>query len=186
LVPLEDHDEAEIKRRVKKLLDDLRSKADPDDLVLRPHDVVVTVDSRIAGRLEGEALRLHSLAFGESMAKLADLRSLRLLSAVREEEKIAVLDDPGNLLAHRLDMGKTFRFRVTGAAAGTVYGTDHYTIDSQLAAAAVHAGVVAAGKPGIVTVKLAEKAGYAASVRNGVSSNAYAPQYPGFSFVKGR
>src|SRR5262249_31074425 len=61
-----------------------------------------------------------------------------------------VLPDPGNMTAHRQDLGKTFYFRVTGttgagsafseADVAAVWGTDVYTHDSSIAVAAVHAG----------------------------------------------
>lgn len=84
--------------------------------------------------------------------------------------------NPGNLssLAHRI--GQTFYFDVTGSQQGTVWGTDTYTADSALAAAAVHAGVLKVGQRGMVRVtivKSPEK--HEGSQRNGITTSDYGP-----------
>jgi len=68
--------------------------------------------------------------------------------------------------------GTTYYFRVTGAADGMLWGTDVYTGDSALAAAAVHAGAVKAGETAVVRVTVtAPLTQYQGSVRNGVTSH---------------
>lgn len=68
--------------------------------------------------------------------------------------------------------GTTFYFRVTGASEGSVWGTDVYTGDSALPAAAVHAGAVKAGETTVVRVTVMPPlAQYHGSVRNGVTSH---------------
>ena len=68
--------------------------------------------------------------------------------------------------------GTTYYFRVTGATDGSVWGTDIYTGDSALAAAAVHAGAVKAGETTLVRVTvMTPPAQYQGSVRNGVASH---------------
>ena len=68
--------------------------------------------------------------------------------------------------------GTTFYFRVTGALAGSIWGTDIYTADSNLAAAAVHAGVVTPGETAVVRVTVMPPlAHYQGSTRHGVSSH---------------
>jgi hypothetical protein len=85
-----------------------------------------------------------------------------------------VLADPGTLTEHRADTGKTFYFEVTGSDTGPVWGTDTYTDDSLLATAAVHAGVLAVGKKGIVKVTmLPGQASYTGSTRNGITTQGY-------------
>ena len=49
-------------------------------------------------------------------------------------------------------VGATYYFRVTGEAAGPLWGTDVYTGDSAIAVAAVHAGLVKAGESAIVKI----------------------------------
>ncbi len=84
------------------------------------------------------------------------------------------LPDPGNLTEYRDNAGETFRFQVTGNADQSVWGTDVYTDDSSLAAAAVHAGVLEDGEDGVVTVTiLPGEDSYTGSDRNGVISMDY-------------
>ena len=68
--------------------------------------------------------------------------------------------------------GTTYYFRVTGAADGSLWGTDVYTGDSALATAAVHAGAVKAGETAVVRVTVMPPlTQYQGSVRNGVTSH---------------
>ena len=68
-------------------------------------------------------------------------------------------------------VGATYYFRVTGEAAGSLWGTDVYTGDSALAAAAVHAGLVKVGETAVVKVIVEQpRTKYQGSVRNGVTS----------------
>lgn len=69
-------------------------------------------------------------------------------------------------------VGASYYFRVRGAAEGSLWGTDTYTGDSSLAAAAVHAGLVTADETAIVKVTVvAPLPQYQGSVRNGVVSH---------------
>jgi hypothetical protein len=68
--------------------------------------------------------------------------------------------------------GSTYYFRVTGGTAGTVWGTDVYTGDSTLAAAAVHAGALKPGETAVVRVRVMPPlTQYQGSIRNGVTSH---------------
>jgi formylglycine-generating enzyme required for sulfatase activity len=80
--------------------------------------------------------------------------------------------DPGRLTGFRGAIGKTIAFNVTGAAnGGGVWGSNPYTADSQLARAAVHAGVLRPGESGIVRVTvLPGQQTYDSVLRNGVMS----------------
>jgi LCCL domain len=79
--------------------------------------------------------------------------------------------DPGTLSSYRGSPGQVLYFEVVGAAGGPVWGTDVYTDDSQLATAAVHAGVLKPGQKGVVKVTmLGGQNGYPGSTRHGVSS----------------
>jgi hypothetical protein len=78
---------------------------------------------------------------------------------------------PGTLTGYRGQVGRTMLFEVTGSDRGSVWGTDVYTDDSALAAAAVHAGALAVGQKGIVRVTiLPGQNRYAGSARHGVAS----------------
>jgi hypothetical protein len=70
--------------------------------------------------------------------------------------------------------GAVLYLRVTGTTSGRLWGTGVYTIDSAPAAAAVHAGVVAAGQTAVVKITLLPgRSSYEGSARNGVASSSY-------------
>ncbi len=69
-------------------------------------------------------------------------------------------------------VGSTFLFQITGQVNANLWGTDQYTHDSSLGAAAVHAGALQAGQSGYVFMNV--KKGipfYLGSSRNGVTSS---------------
>ena len=85
-----------------------------------------------------------------------------------------VMPDPGTLGKYRSNVGSIYYFRVTGQDSGNIYGTDVYTDDSQLATAAVHAGVLARGQQGVVKVTiLPGQPRYQGSFRNGINSHSW-------------
>lgn len=182
------HKDKEIARRAEELLERLRQAVPEAELQVRKHDVVHTPDSKFIGRLEGTTLKAVTLPFGEVTVKLADVRSLRSLTAPAEDEGLAAAaDDPGTLMRQQQEIGKTFRFRVTGAGlpglgwgGGSLWGSDVYTTDSTLALAAVHAGVLKPGQTGVVKVKIvASPPSFEGSTRNGISSSPYPVAYSG-------
>lgn len=73
-------------------------------------------------------------------------------------------------------VGAVYYFRVTGDANGQVWGTDVYTGDSALAAAAVHAGLVQPGAAAILRVTVEQPLKqYQGSTRHGVTSHDFGP-----------
>jgi hypothetical protein len=180
LVAAAGHKDAELARRAKDLLEKVREAAADEPPLPRKHDIVYTADSKIAGRIETDVWRVQSNALGELRLRLGEMRELRAAGAGdAEPEPAAALPDPGNLTGMQAQVGKRFVFRVTGVAGGSVWGTDVYTADSNLAAAAVHAGVLRAGQSGLVRVKVVPPpASFTGSARNGVTSQDY-PTYPG-------
>ncbi len=90
--------------------------------------------------------------------------------------EVTAMPDPGNLVEYRGEDGEELFFMVTGDDMGSVWGTDLYTDDSQLAAAAVHAGVLENGESGFVMVTiLPGEEAYEGSLQNGVDSWDYGP-----------
>ena len=75
-------------------------------------------------------------------------------------------------------MGATYYFRVTGTTEGQIWGTDVYTRDSTLGAAAVHMGLLKPGESAVLrmTVCPAQES-YPGSTRNGVTTSDYG-QFP--------
>jgi hypothetical protein len=109
----------------------------------------------------------------EALAIRARVRQLR-------GDLLGVRPDPGNLTEFGPeDFGRGFLFEVTGRTDGSVWGTDAYTADSRLGAAAVHAGAVRAGEKGLVRVTVldGERLDYLGTARNGVTTFDYG-HYP--------
>ncbi len=70
--------------------------------------------------------------------------------------------------------GAVHYFRVTGVAEGQVWGTDTYTRDSSLGAAAVHAGLLKPGESAVLRVTVVPALpSYQGSTRNGVTTSDY-------------
>ncbi len=180
LVRLTKHPERAISAKAGQMLDVLR-KAYPAERLRRiDHDVIHTDASRIVGRIELAELRTLTPHFGAMRLKLNDLASLAQGESDEPDEMpVNVQPDPGYLSNYQQHVGQSFYFRVTGAVAGTVWGSDVYTTDSALASAAVHAGAVKMGQTGVVKVTiLPGQNGYVGTTRNGISTSGYGP-YPG-------
>jgi hypothetical protein len=97
---------------------------------------------------------------------------------------------PNNMMAYQNQFGKELVFTVTGPQPGGagqgVWGTDVYTLDSNLGAAAVHAGLVQPGKSAVVSVRvIASPVQFVGSFRNGVGSAPYG-NYPNgaYEFIR--
>jgi hypothetical protein len=83
---------------------------------------------------------------------------------------------PATLVDLCKDIGQTYYFRVRGEDEGSVWGTDIYTGDSALAAAAVHAGVVAVGETTVVKITVIEPLSqFQGTTRNGVTTHSFGP-----------
>ena len=91
-----------------------------------------------------------------------------------------------NAGAFRAQAGQTLSF-VCPASDGSqtkVYGTDTYTDDSAICAAAIHAGALKAGHAGVVTILIGNGAKtYKGSRRNGISSYDYGSWGHSYGFV---
>jgi LCCL domain len=180
LLKAAEHSDPEVARRAEELLEKLRDSVSEERLAQRENDVVYTRDSKFTGKLVGESLKVLTAPFGEQRLKFADVLSLGQQAA--ESDSTAsrgAIADPGTLQSYQAMIGRTLTFRVTGSPAGSIWGTDMYTLDTQLATAAVHAGVVKAGETGLVRIQiLGPQAAFVGSARHGVTSSDYAG-YPG-------
>jgi hypothetical protein len=70
-----------------------------------------------------------------------------------------------------------------GASSGSVWGTDLYTDDSSICAAALHKGVIGPGGGRVILQIQDGRTSYAGSNRNGVSSGDYGSWSGSFQFV---
>jgi hypothetical protein len=173
------HADPEVVRRAEELMAKVRETVADEDLVVRKYDVIHTEHSRVAGRIDLKTLKVGTPKLGDQQVKLEDVGPSRALGLVAEEDPSKVADGPVNLVNLQGMIGKSFRFKVTGAVNGTIWGTGTYTTDSPLATVAVHAGVLKAGQTGMVKVTIVMTPNaFQGSTNNGVTSSDYGA-YPG-------
>jgi hypothetical protein len=90
------------------------------------------------------------------------------------EQNMIASDAPGSMHGLCESVGAVYYFRVTGVVEGQLWGTDIYTRDSTIGAAAVHAGLLKAGETGYLRLTVvAPLEAYPGSARNGVTSTDY-------------
>ncbi|MCI0700988.1 MAG: hypothetical protein L0241_07890 [Planctomycetia bacterium] len=184
-------DDPEVVRRADEIVKYIQSKVPAAHLQASEFDVVQTDDSKITGRLTAEVLRVSTFQFGDQQLKLADIRMLRTNAGVAAEAIAAAPQAPGNLSAYQQQFGKELAFTVTAftpapGVNASVWGTDIYTLDSNLSAAVVHAGLAKPGETITIRVRVVQSPPqFVSSFRNGVSSTAYG-HYPagGYEFVR--
>lgn len=182
------HDDPEVGRRADEVVKHIAARVAPALLEARETDVIHTDDSKFTGRLSAEVLRVRTFQFGEQQVKLADARTLRVGTAIGGEDAVVIAQAPGNLTAYQQQFGKEFVFNVTGFAPTPgsnpgVWGTDLYTLDSNIAAAAVHAGQVKPGEMATVRVRIVQAPPqFTSTFRNNVNSTAYG-NYPNGAYT---
>ncbi|MGE3143952.1 MAG: LCCL domain-containing protein [Pseudorhodoplanes sp.] len=109
------------------------------------------------------------VAYFDRRGKLSRRQLRKLL-----EQNFIASDAPPSMVGLSETPGTTYYFRVTGTTEGQLWGTDTYTRDSTIGAAAVHAGLLKPGETGVLRLTVAaalEK--YPGSTRNGVTSTDY-------------
>lgn len=95
------------------------------------------------------------------------------LRTLLDENRIAS-DAPVNMHGLCDTPGAVFYFRVTGVAEGQVWGSDPYTRDSVIGAAAVHAGLLKPGKSAVLRITVVPALpSYKGTTRNGVTTTDY-------------
>jgi hypothetical protein len=156
----------------------------PDDAkaLLEAHEKEA-VDIRRKAELEISNRRDKTI---KALKQLQDkyTKDAKLDEAVAIRDKIRKLSvahlrptrNPGNLSGYQQRIDQTFFFDVTGAGHGSIWGTEIYTCDSSLAAAAVHAGVLKVGQRGIVKVTILRSPNeHIGSAANGFVSGNWGP-----------
>ena len=119
---------------------------------------------------------------GFSMASCGTLASIVSIGAAESPPQQAYTGDATHLRGRN---DQTFPFYITGASSGGVWGTDVYSDDSNIARAAVHAGIVAVGESKTVTIRiLPGRSSYESTTRNGVTTASYGSWHGSYSFVR--
>jgi hypothetical protein len=185
------NDDPEVSRRADEAIKAIQGRVPAAQLDMKEGDVVYTEDSKFTGKITAQSLRVSTLPFGEQHLKLADVRSLRSTSGFTSDEVALNGTAPVNLMTYQQQFGKELAFTLTGFSGGngqqaSLWGTDVYSLDSNLSAAAVHAGVAKAGETTVVRVRIVQSPQqFAASFRNGLTSTTY-QSYPAgaFEFIR--
>jgi hypothetical protein len=113
------------------------------------------------------------IAYFDQGGKLSRRQLRRLL----EQHSVAT-DAPTSMRGLCEKVGATYYFRVTGVTEGQLWGTDTYSGDSTIGAAAVHAGLLKPEETKLLRVTVvAPPEKFPGTVRNGVTSTEYGP-YP--------
>ncbi len=132
-------------------------------------DVIITGHAKLPGTIEAETLRLYSPDYDRDLPLAEVSQLVRRLT----------------LEVHANAFGSKLEFHLLGRQDGVIYGTDMYTLDSCLATAAVHAGVLKAGQTGAVRVAiLPSPPRFEGSTRHGITSESWDEYPPGaFRFL---
>ncbi len=184
------HQDPEISRRAEETVRYIQQKVPPGQLDVREYDVIYTDDSKFTGMIGSAILRVQTTMFGEQSLRLADIRSLKSGMSIAAEEVANAPAAPTNMMAFQNQFGKEVVFTVTGAQPGAqgtgVWGTDIYTLDSNVGAAAVHAGLVKQGSTAPLRLRIVTSpAQFVGSFRNSIGSTPYGTYPAGaFEFVK--
>ena len=113
---------------------------------------------------------MHDLVAYFDRRKKLSRRQLRKLL----EQNFVASEAPANMHGLCETVGATYYFRVTGVTEGQLWGTDIYSGDSTIGAAAVHAGLLKPGKTDVLRVTVvAPPEKFPGTVRNGVTSTEY-------------
>ena len=113
------------------------------------------------------------VAYFDNRGKL----SSRQLKSMLDKNFVAS-DAPSSMHTLSETVGATFYFRVTGTTDGQIWGTDTYTRDSTLGAAAVHLGLLKPGQTAVLRLTVVKPLeAYPGTTRNGVTTSDYG-SYP--------
>jgi hypothetical protein len=109
------------------------------------------------------------VAYFDQRGKLSRKQLRKLL-----EQNFIASDAPSSMHGLCDTAGATYYFRITGVNEGQLWGTDVYTRDSTIGAAAVHAGLLKPGETAVLRVTVvAPPPSFPGSTRNGVTSADY-------------
>lgn len=107
-------------------------------------------------------------------AKLDEAVAIRNTIRQMKVSHLKVQPGPTNLMEYANHIGESFHFDVTGQTGYTIWGSEVYTCDSNLATAAVHAGVLNEGQRGIVKVTILKSPeSHQGSTAHGVTSSSW-------------
>jgi hypothetical protein len=146
--------DAELARQAAALQEQVRALSNTRDLVREKQSRAVAAASTDSLNQQNQELTGAALEIGSTFDNAQGVP--KTLSGVETP--------PGQVLV----------YQVTGSTTGSVWGTDIYTDDSSIAAAAVHAGLLRPDETGTIMVTiLPGRQAYLGSNRHGVASGDY-------------
>ena len=121
-------------------------------------DAITTADAELTGTIQGDRFTVQFPGYTTN----------RMYSdTTRIVNRVTPKDAAGAFGTRR-------EFRLRGRGDGLVTGSNPYTLDSCLATAAVHAGVLKEGEPGVVRVEIVQSPpAFKGSERNGITSETW-------------
>ena len=158
---------------------------------LEEQDTVTTNNDKFKGSVVTEYITVHTQTLGQIELHISLIKCI----AKSKSESEGVVLAPHNLTQYHGQLGRRLTFNVVGPdevpplsehGHHGVWGTGTYTLDSNFALAAIHAGVVKPREVKTVTVEIVKhEHPFTSTVRNGVCSGAYTPppQQPYYGFV---
>jgi hypothetical protein len=109
------------------------------------------------------------VAYFDRRGKLSSRQLRNLL-----DQNYVASDAPNNMHGLCDTVGAIYYFRITGVLEGQIWGTDTYTRDSSLGAAAVHFGLLKPEQKKVLRVTVVPAlAKYDGTTRNGVTTSDY-------------
>lgn len=111
-------------------------------------------------------------------AKLDEAVAIRDLIRKLQAAHLPLHAYQGSLMPYRERIGDKFYFEITGRSGSSIWGTEVYTLDSDLCTAAVHIGALKDGETGIVQVTIVKSPEqHESSTLNGIRSSSWG-SYP--------
>ena len=138
----------------------------PAELPADAEAVVANYDSAAAEIRRRAALEIreHRLQAMRRLKELQDTHTraaeLDEAVAIRDtirrmlEASFPSIDNPGTMNNYANQIGKSYLIRVTGHTSGSVYGTEYFTYDSDIATACVHSGALRNGETGVIVIEM--------------------------------
>ena len=100
-----------------------------------------------------------------------------------QDSKAVEISDPTELTSKHWEPGTVLTCRVRGTTSGSVWGSGPYSIDSDLATTAVHAGILKLRQRRVVTIKIVKSpTSFRGSAANGVTTMDY-EEWPAGAFI---
>lgn len=177
--------DAEVSRRAEEITGYIKGRH--RNLTVRPLDIITTDDSKLSGTIKSDSLKVRTTQFGEQKIALYDMDRLGIATKL----ELAAANAPANMNDFQNQYGKEAYYKVTGkmpdnVTSPSVWGSEPYSLDSNISVAAVHAGLVQPGESIIIKIRVIESPMMLpSSEANGITTTSYGKHVTGaYVFVR--